>query len=32
MEIRDAATWAAYLASTEEAFADQAEEVVPGSM
>ena len=32
IEIWDSATWAAYLASTEEAFADQAEEVVPGFM
>jgi MraZ protein len=30
IEIWDSATWAEYLANSEEAFADQAEEVVPG--
>jgi MraZ protein len=32
IEIWDSPTWAEYLASTETAFADQAEEVVPGLM
>ena len=31
LEIWDAAAWTAYLATTEQAFADQAEEVLPGS-
>jgi MraZ protein len=30
IEIWDSATWAEYLTRSEEAFADQAEEVVPG--
>jgi MraZ protein len=30
IEIWDSGTWAEYLAGSEEAFADQAEEVVPG--
>jgi MraZ protein len=32
LEIWDSATWAEYLAGTEESFADQAQEVVPGLM
>jgi MraZ protein len=32
IEIWDSPTWAEYLANTEAAFADQAEEVVPGLM
>ena len=30
VEVWDSAAWDAYLASTEQAFADQAEEVIPG--
>jgi MraZ protein len=30
VEIWDSAAWTAYLASTEQAFADQSEEVIPG--
>lgn len=30
VEVWDTAAWEAYLASTEQAFADQAEEVIPG--
>nr|WP_284290980.1 hypothetical protein [Angustibacter aerolatus] len=30
LEIWDAAAWASYLESTEQSFAEQAEEVVPG--
>ena len=30
VEVWDTAAWNAYLASTEQAFADQAEEVIPG--
>ena len=30
VEVWDSAAWTAYLESTEQAFADQAEEVIPG--
>ena len=30
VEVWDSAAWTTYLASTEQAFADQAEEVIPG--
>ena len=30
VEVWDTAAWTAYLDSTEQAFADQAEEVIPG--
>ena len=32
VEVWDSAAWADYLASTEQAFADQSEEVIPGLM
>ncbi|WP_068256606.1 division/cell wall cluster transcriptional repressor MraZ [Janibacter corallicola] len=32
VEVWDSAAWAEYLASTEQAFADQSEEVIPGLM
>ena len=32
VEVWDTAAWEEYLASTEQAFADQSEEVIPGLM